>query len=74
MNCILFDYFDNNNDIFYSAVLITGGDYGRSVEIYLPSGNTSCSLMPELPVGRDRHTQDGPWACGGWDGFGQFMN
>ena len=21
--------------------------------------------MPELPEGRGRHTQDGPWACGG---------
>ena len=36
----------------------------KSVEIYLPSCNTSCSL-PDLPEGRHYHTQDGPWACGG---------
>ena len=30
----------------------------------MPSSDASCSL-PELPEGRARHTQDGPWACGG---------
>ena len=39
----------------------------KSAEIYLPSGNTSCSL-PELPEERAFHTQDGPLACGGWGG------
>ena len=51
----------------FSAILITGGweaDRLKSAEIYLPSGNTSCSL-PELPEWRRGHTQDGPWACGG---------
>ena len=61
------------------AILITGG-YGsgslyatngvaeeselKSVEIYLPSSNTSCSL-PELPEVRGSHTQNGGLACGG---------
>ncbi len=51
----------------FAAILITGGvkeGHLKSTEIYLPSGNTSCSL-PDLPKGRALHTQDGPWACGG---------
>ena len=32
--------------------------------MFLPSSNTTCSL-PELPVGRAGHTQDGGLACGG---------
>ena len=55
--------------LFFSAILITsgtrGGYYQKTAEIYLPSNNTSCSLDAELPEGRDFHTQDGPWACGG---------
>ena len=52
------------------AILITGGwgvdvDSLKSAEIYRPSHNTSCSL-PELPEMRQRHTQDGPWACGAY--------
>ena len=54
--------------ILLSAILITGGKVGpylRSAEIYLPSDNSSCTLLPALPYGRAWHTQDGPWACGG---------
>ena len=51
-------------------MLITGGyngngDWLKSAEIYIPSGNTCCSL-PELPSARGCHTQEGPWACGGY--------
>ena len=35
-----------------------------SVEVYVPSINTSCSL-PSLPVGRSGHSQDGLLQCGG---------
>ena len=53
----------------FLAILITGGYRGgrylKSAEIYFPSNNTSCSL-PELPKKRGYHTQDGPWACGGY--------
>ena len=35
-----------------------------SVEVYVPSINTSCSL-PSLPVGTFGHSQDGLLQCGG---------
>ena len=67
-----------NNNYWFLAILITGGYRLKSVEIYLPSNNTICSL-PELPKGRRKvdHTQDGPLACGGegswktWDLWSQ---
>ena len=52
------------------GVLISGGFNGeglKSAEIYFPSSNTRCSL-PELPVERSWHTQDGQLACGGVGG------
>ena len=61
--------------ILLKDILITGGYSRRGVQkfadIYIPSSNTSCSL-PELPGARARHTQDGPWACGG-HGSGSSM-
>ena len=51
--------------MFVSAVLITGGSStSRSAEIYNPLTNTSCSL-PQLPEGRNFHSQDGGLTCGG---------
>ena len=50
-----------------TGVLITGGYNGKglqSVEIYNPVTSTICSL-PQLPVDRRAHTQDGKLACGG---------
>ena len=48
---------------------MTGGyigndDFLSSVEVYVPSTNTSCSL-PSIPVGTERHSQDGLLLCGG---------
>ena len=47
---------------------MTGGYYNKgglsSVEVYVPSINTSCSL-PSLPVGTYYHSQDGLLQCGG---------
>ena len=51
-----------------SGVLISGGHRGgtifKSVEMYNPATNTTCSL-PQLPVERYHHSQDGDLACGG---------
>ena len=52
------------------GVLISGGRNNtvgkplQSVEIYIPGSNVGCSL-PQLPEGREMHTQDGRLACGG---------
>merc|ERR1711971_202316 len=49
------------------VVLITGGANGgelKSAEIFNPVTKTSCSL-PEIPVARWHHSQDGGLACGG---------
>ena len=44
---------------------MTGGNGPlNSVEVYVPSTNTSCSL-PSLPVTTYDHTQDGLLLCGG---------
>ena len=46
---------------------MTGGyndDYLSSVEVYVPSTDTSCSL-PSLPVATYAHSQDGLLLCGG---------
>ena len=40
------------------------GDRLTSVEVYVPSTNTSCSL-PSLPVATEGHSQDGLLLCGG---------
>ena len=54
--------------MYFSVVLITGGDLGykvtQSAELFLPSSNTTCSL-PQLSKARRYHTQDGGLACGG---------
>ena len=47
---------------------MTGGYNGgslSSVEVYVPSTNTFCSL-PSLPVRTDEHSQDGLLQCGGY--------
>ena len=49
------------------GILASGGYNGgnlKSVEIYNPVSNISCSL-PEFPSQRQRHSQDGALACGG---------
>ena len=59
--------------LYFLAILITGvWDRGlnrpyqtKSVEMYVPSSNKTCSL-PQLPVARYHHTQDGGLACGGY--------
>ena len=53
----------------FSAILITGGlssSVGQSVEVFVPSTNTSCQL-PSLPAVRRYHTLDGFLLCGGYD-------
>ena len=48
---------------------MTGGWNGgrlSSVEVYVPSTNTSCSL-PSLPVAPRAYSQDGLLLCGGWN-------
>ena len=53
----------------FSALLITGGHGAKkSTEIFLPSNNTGCSLLPELPEGRLGQSQDNELVCGGGDG------
>ena len=62
------------------GVLISGGygyggygeypGYLKSVEVYIPASNTTCSL-PQQPGERVFHTQDGELACGG--GFGSSL-
>ena len=49
---------------------MTGGytnhcDALRSVEVFHPGANTSCTL-PSLPEGINRHSQDGFIQCGGF--------
>ena len=51
--------------ISHLAILITGGlRADTKAEIYIPSRNSSCQL-PDLPVRRYYHTQDGLLTCGG---------
>ena len=55
------------NNIPIAALIMTGGyneDGLSSVEVYVPSTNTSCSL-PSLPVTTWDHSQDGLLLCGG---------
>ena len=55
------------NSIPIAALIMTGGyndDELRTVEVYVPSTNTSCSL-PSLPVTTWDHSQDGLLLCGG---------
>ena len=55
------------NSIPIAALIMTGGRNGgrlSSVELYVPSTNTSCSL-PSLPVKSEEHSQDGLLLCGG---------
>ena len=61
------------NSIPIAALIMTGGRNGgrlSSVELYVPSTNTSCSL-PSLPVGTLGHSQDGLLLCGGVGNSGQ---
>ena len=58
------------NNIPIAALIMTGGvnvngDFLSSVEVYVPSTNTSCSL-PSLPAGTSGHSQDGLLLCGGY--------
>ena len=56
------------NNIPIAALIMTGGyneDGLSSVEVYVPSTNTSCSL-PSLPVETHGHSQDGLLQCGGY--------
>ena len=57
-----------NNNIHIAALIMTGGRNNgadlNSVEVYVPSTNTFCSLPP-LPVTTYEHTQDGLLLCGG---------
>ena len=51
---------------------MTGGWNGgglRSVEVYHPGTNTSCTL-PSLPKGISSHSQDGLVLCGGYPDTG----
>ena len=55
------------NNIPIAALIMTGGRNDSllsSVEVYVPSTNTSCSL-PSLPVVTWGHSQDGLLLCGG---------
>ena len=55
------------NNIPIAALIMTGGwddDELSSVEVYVPSTNTSCSL-PSLPVETHLNSQDGLLLCGG---------
>ena len=47
-----------------AALIMTGGGGLSSVEVYVPSTNTSCSL-PSLPAETWLHSQDGLLQCGG---------
>ena len=53
-----------------SGILIAGGRYTLTTEIYIPQTNKSCSF-PSLPAGRLDSTLDTlqgvPVICGGWD-------
>ena len=65
----LIEYFKYNVNI--SALIMTGGVNGdrlRSVEVYHPGTNTSCTL-PSLPEAISHHTQDGLTQCGGLSCF-----
>ena len=64
---ILNDEAWSESTLIIVGVLISGGYNGghlKSVELYNPATNISCSL-PQLPVARQYHTQDGGLACGG---------
>ena len=55
------------NNIPIAALIMTGGYNDgvlSSVEVYVPSTNTSCSL-PSLPVETHLNSQDGLLLCGG---------
>ena len=61
-----------NNQPSISVILVSGGDgtgvyQPASVEVLFPNGTSYCTL-PDLPVYRYAHTQDGLTACGGDDG------
>ena len=61
------------NNIPIAALIMTGGwddDELSSVEVYVPSTNTSCSL-PSLPVATSSHSQDRLLLCGGAGNSGQ---
>ena len=49
---------------FLVSVLITGGHYFNTAELFLPSTGTSCTL-PALPEARYYHTSDNNILCGG---------
>ena len=46
------------------GILITGGDYDSSAEIFIPSSKSECRLR-SLPSTRRDHSQTGLTACGG---------
>ena len=65
LECLIINIYDNFFGL--SVVLITGGYNGgflRSAEIFNPVTKTRCSL-PQLPEGRNHHSEDGGLACGG---------
>ena len=45
-------------------ILITGGVYTKTAEIFDPASKKSCAL-PDLPDYRHDHSQNGNLACGG---------
>ena len=47
-----------------SGILITGGGYSSSAEVFIPSSRSECSLR-SLPSPRRDHSQTGLTACGG---------
>ena len=50
--------------IHSSGILITGGAYDRSAEVFIPSSKSECRLR-SFPSTRRDHTQSGLTACGG---------
>ena len=60
---------------FNTSILITGGlsSANTKAEIYIPARNKSCKL-PDLPVRRYYHTQDGFLTCGGSGGNSQLCH
>ena len=52
---------------FILAILVTGGhDTSTSAEVLHLNGSSLCNL-PDMPQSKDRHTQSGLIACGGYD-------
>ena len=48
------------------AILVTGGDGGKtSAEVLFTNGSSICEL-PQLSQSKSEHTQSGLTACGGW--------